>query len=258
MKYEWNVPNRDIDDYISACKSFVENDEQFENFRQNSQYNVILEHVSKEESDILISEMKNKDSLSEELIAKIKENDLFGNPTKYDYDFFGEISPTTIRYIKNTLDIIDFFGNSEIKNIVEIGGGYGGLCRTLSNFFDFDNYLLIDLPEVNALSGKYLSKFESIKNKIIHLSYNEIDIVEGIDLLIANYSFSECSYEIQEEYYNKVIKNSEKFYMIYNNITPYNMNSDEYIKYASSDFDIMIEKEERKTNTNYILYGTKK
>ena len=202
--------------------------------------------------------MKNLDSVSEETITKFKENDIYGTPEKCDYERFGSISPSTIRYIKNTLDIINYVGCREVKNIVEIGGGYGGLCKTLSVLVDFDNYVLIDLPEVNALSEKYLSKFEDLSGRISQLDFQELGEIEGTDLTISNYAFSELDCEQQINYYDTVVKNSKMFYMVYNNFTVGNVNGQRFRQLASNDFDIIMELECRPTHTNNIFYGIRK
>ena len=260
MNNDWNIDINLSDNYINACKKFVEDDSQFQNFKRDVNYLEILEHISKEESDILISEMKNLDSLSKQQIEKFKENDLYGNPSLYEYEKFSSFSPSTIRYIKNTLDINNFVSDFDIKNVVEIGGGYGGLCKTLSVLINYQNYLLVDIFEVNKLSEKYLSKFSNIKNKITHFDYNQIKTneVENIDLLISNYAFSECGRQIQNVYYENLIKTSKTFYITYNNITKDNIGPNEFIEMASKDFEIQIEHEVRAYHTNMILYGVNK
>jgi putative sugar O-methyltransferase len=255
--FDWNIPYGCIFDYLQVCEESSKNDEKFNNFKQNSQYKAILEHISKEESDLFIGEMKNLNSVSGGEISLFKENDVYGNPEIYSYALFGQISPSTIRYIKNTLDIQNYFGD-DIKDIVEIGGGYGGLCKTMQVRYDFKNYVLIDLPQVNMLSKKYISKFSSLSGKVSQFSPDEITNIKNIDLVISNYAFSECDVKIQEFYYNTVISNAKYFYMVYNNITPYNMNWEKFKTYASKDFNIHIEEEIRSTHTNYIFYGTKK
>lgn len=258
MLYEWEVPEVNAINYLKVCKSFVEDDALFLNFRQNRLYQEILEHVTKEQSDLYISEMKNPERLTEEHISQFRENDSVGNPVTFEYNQFGIVSPTTIRYIKNTLDIDTFLAGQKVDNIVEIGGGYGGLCRALSVLVDFENYLIVDLPEVNQLSNKYLSNFKNLNGKTSQAFYDEVASIEGIDLLISNYAYSECTFELQKSYYDNIIVNSDKFYITYNNITTTNMSSDYFIEYASKDFDIQIEEEVRKCHTNFILYGTKK
>ena len=183
---------------------------------------------------------------------KLKEDGIF------EFGEFGKISPTTIRYIKNTFDIVDYFDCNNIKNIVEIGGGYGGLCKTISSIIDFENYIIFDLEEVNLLVEKYISKFPNISDKVKTFTLQELDEIDGIDLLISNYAFSEISLDIQDEYYEKVIKNSKYIYMIFNQISEKNMKFSDFIGRLTNDgFDVeyYCEHEESK-NCNKILYAT--
>lgn len=129
MIYDWDVPENNAVNYLNVCKSFVEDDSLFSNFRRNRLYHEILEHVSVEDALLYIDEMKNAEKLTDEDIENFKENDSIGNPVTFDHERFGTISPTTIRYIKNVLDIDYFLDGTSVDNIVEIGGGYGGLCR---------------------------------------------------------------------------------------------------------------------------------
>lgn len=264
---EWNIWPNHVVQYLKSCDEFSNSDEKFNTFKQDERYKLILEHISKAESDMFVSEMKDSCNLSDEQIEKFRENDLYGTPTICDYERFGKMSPSTIRYIKNTLDIFNFIGDKNIKNIVEIGGGYGGLCKTMSVLFDFDNYVLIDLPECNKLSNKYLSKFEELSGKTNQYSFDEFEEIENVDLVISNYAFSECSRTVQEMYYNNVVLNSDYFYMVYNNnvnecnMTPQantNYNPDSFLEMSSNDFEIVVEEEVRHSHTNYIYYATKK
>lgn len=259
MNDTWDVNETMIDLYIQSCKDFVLNDSSFDNFKRDSRYTPVLEHVSEEESLLYISEMKSKELITDSVLNSVKENDKYGSPNLINYDQFGLLSPSTIRYVKSSLDILNYFGvDSNYKSILEIGGGYGGLCKVFTSFVDFTKYSLIDLPEPSKLSKKYLDHFDDIKNKIKYISTENIRVVKNIDLVISNYSFSECTEKYQKLYYEKIIKNCKKFYMIYNNFTENNINVDDFISLAFDDFEIYVEYEERPTHTNYILYGTKK
>jgi len=259
MNDSWDVNQSMIDLYIEACKDFASNDNNFDTFKQDSRYIPVLEHVDKKESLLYISEMKSKELITGSVLNSIKENDKYGSPTIFEYDEFGLISPSTIRYIKSSLDILDYFGSDvDYKTILEIGGGYGGLCKVFTSFIDFNTYKLIDLPEPIRLSQKYLNKFDDIKNKIKYISTEKIVSIKNIDLVISNYAFSECSKKYQQVYYEKIIKNCNKFYIIYNNFTKNNMSVDDFISLAFDDFEIYVEYEERTNHTNYILYGTRK
>lgn len=258
MSNNWVVDQTCIDNYVQSCKDFVENDELFNNFKQDPRYTPVLEHLNKYESDMYVSEIKSKELLTESILKSVKENDIYGNPTTFNYEEYGDISPTTIRYMKNSLDILDYFGKeSKYNNILEIGGGYGGLCKVFNSFIDFKKYYLVDLPEVSNLSKKYLSKFDNVASKITYIDTENVLPVKNLDLVISNYAFSECSEEYQKLYYESFIKNSKKFYMIYNRF-PNNLDVDQFINLAFDDFTIYVEYEERSLHTNYILYGTKK
>jgi hypothetical protein len=257
MSSNWVVEQNVIIDYIQSCKDFVENDDLFHDFKQDPRYTNVLEHVGKYESDLYISEMKSKELITESVLSSIKQNDIHGKPTICNYDEYGDVSPSTIRYMKNSLDILDYFGKDvEYNNILEIGGGYGGLCKVFSSFINFKKYYLVDLPEVSQLSKKYLSKFDSISNQISYMDTENIKSIKNLDLVISNYAFSECSEEYQKLYYNKLIKNSKKFYIIYNNFEN-NLDVNEFIDIASKDFSIHFEDEIRENHTNKILYGIK-
>jgi hypothetical protein len=256
--YEWNGAENEMAKYLASCQKAADNDIFFASFKKDKDYCHMLEHVSYEIGEYFIDNMKNIDSLTPEKIKKFKENDFYGFANLQEYKEFGMISPSTVRYVKNTLDILNFLKNKEVNTIVEIGGGYGGLCKTLSALINFTEYTLIDLPEANNLSKKYLNKFNDTFGKVNQVSCFEFEPIDSIDLFISNYAFSECSLKIQKDYYEKVIINAKNFYIIYNNIYENNLTHEEFIKLAEKNFDILVEEEIIPNHRNYILYGTKK
>ena len=178
----WTLQDSAVVPYLQACRAASQGSDFFRGFKSHPAYRHVLEHVSYEEGQQYLDEIEidYKDKLDE-----IKENDLYGTPIQCSYDGIGMISPTTVRYLKNTSDIVTKFGTS-FNSIVEIGGGYGGLCKVLSSFVDFEQYLLLDLEECNMLSRKYLSHFD-----LPTMSYQAEEIVEvedRFDLLISNYA----------------------------------------------------------------------
>lgn len=42
------------------------------------------------------------------------------------------MAPATVKYICNALEIADIIGNNKLGTVVEIGGGFGGFCKTLN------------------------------------------------------------------------------------------------------------------------------
>ena len=150
----WMLQDEAVDPYLKVCSLASYDTDMFTEFKSHPAYRHVLEHVSFEEGKQYLDEIKIDyiDKLSE-----VKQNDVMGRPVTYDYGApFSYISPTTIRYLKNTSDIVNKFGTS-FESIAEIGGGYGGLCKVMSSFIKFNQYLLLDLEECNLLSRRYLS-----------------------------------------------------------------------------------------------------
>ena len=157
--YGWNVSLSDSQNYINSCKLIVKDDSAFLNFKSDQNYNVILEHVDQNLGNDYFNHILNfGKNLFDEFFEKFCENDSIGNPNLYLYHG-KKISPTTLRYVKNCLDIIDLCSGIEIKKIVEVGGGYGGLCKTLSVLCEFEKYIQVDLPEAIKVQEKYLKFF---------------------------------------------------------------------------------------------------
>lgn len=200
-------------DYFEVCKLIAENDVLFNSFKTNQAYTQILEHVDynlgNEYLDIITKSYPTV--LLTKIIGNIdliKSNDLYGNPIKYNYPLFGDISPTTLRYTKVLMDIMMQGFNLDGKHVIEIGGGYGGQCLILSKFFNIKSYTILDLETANLLQKKYLSKHNI---NIIATTLDKIDSIE-CDFVMSNYAFSELRKTTQDEYLNKIIKNSVSGY----------------------------------------------
>ena len=211
MSDTWTLQDEAATPYLNVCNYAANSSEFFKRFKNHPAYIHVLEHVSYEEGQQYLKEI-DIDYLDK--LQEIKQNDAIGKPQTYDYPSIGNISPTTIRYIKNTSDIINKFGTS-FDSIVEIGGGYGGLCKVMSSFIKFDQYLLLDLEECNLLSRRYLSIFNL--PTLSHTAEEIDEIDENFDLLISNYAFSECHKEVQQDYIERFIKKSNNFYIMHNN-----------------------------------------
>lgn len=230
----WTLQDSAVVPYLSACRAAAQGSDFFKGFKSHPAYRHVLEHVSYEEGQQYLDEVEidYKDKLDE-----IKENDALGTPVTCSYNGVGTISPTTVRYLKNTSDIVNKFGTS-FDSIVEIGGGYGGLCKVMSSFVEFENYLLIDLEECNMLSRKYLSNFD-----LPTMSYQAeeiVDVEDNFDLLVSNYALSECNRETQMMYIERFVKKSDKFYLMHNNFHADNgnMSYEEFIDVMSDTHDI--------------------
>ena len=247
----WTLQDSAVVPYLQACRAASQGSDFFRGFKSHPAYRHVLEHVSYEEGQQYLDEIKidYKDKLDE-----IKENDALGTPVTCTYDGVGTISPTTVRYLKNTSDIINKFGTS-FNSIVEIGGGYRGLCKVISSYVKFEQYLLLDLEECNMLSRKYLSYFN-----LPTMSYQAeeiVDVEDNFDLLISNYALSECNRETQMMYIEKFVKKSNKFYIMHNNFHADNgnMSYEEFIDIMADTHDIEYYAEHGVDENPKVMFG---
>ena len=202
--------------YPAFCQSAALNEKIFRSFKRNAIYREVLEHVpyksGLEYLNIIIKEYP--DLLP--YFDKFRENDRLGSPVTYSYGGYGVFSPTTLRYIKTAGDIRKKMGDVSQLHIVEIGGGYGGQCVIFSAL-GFASYTLIDLPEAIALSKKYLGRL-GIQN-VFFMDSTQVNDLNTYDLVISNYAFSAIDKSEQIDYFEKIIKNTPKGYLLLNFIS---------------------------------------
>jgi hypothetical protein len=122
-------------DYKNVCIDSVKDESKFDIFKRNPSYNGILEHVSKEQGELYLRYLDSNFTDYKEYLEIFKGNDLYGGSVLSEYDNVGEISPSTLRYIKVLSDIKNLFGDLNGKKIIEIGAGYGGQCFITSKYF---------------------------------------------------------------------------------------------------------------------------
>jgi putative sugar O-methyltransferase len=206
--------------YPDFCQKAAQDSKTFFNFRSEKVYTAILEHVDFEHGEKYLNEIQfNKNELLQNF-DEFKKNDDFGNPILCNYPAYGKISPTTLRYIKVLSDLIKLFKNLQSFKICEIGVGYGGQCRIISSAYNLIDYTLVDLKQVLMLVQRYLDSF-ALRSSVSYKTMNELCANE-YDLVISNYAFSELPRNVQEVYLYKVILNSKRGYITFNNIGPIN------------------------------------
>ena len=201
--------------YENAVSKVISKKSQLKRFRRVYNYREILEHLDYKDGKEYVTEITTLKQYTLNEINGFKLNDTFGNPRKFNYQNLGFISPTTLRYIQVATDIHSKFEMSKVKNIVEIGSGYGGQIAIL-NILDHhkkNNYFVFDLPQVQILVEKYLNKIS--QNKVTCLNIQNFKD-RDFDLVISNYAFSELPFILQEAYLNKVLVNSKNGYLIMN------------------------------------------
>lgn len=199
--------------YTEICALAVKDDSIFNTFKRDPDYRRVLEHVTEEDGQDYLGIIKEEGKDLLKCFAKFKENDKYGSPITFTYDI-GQFSPTTLRYIKVLVDLKNIFGDLDGLDIIEIGGGYGGQCKIISDVFNYGSYTIVDLDTVLPFIQKYLTKL-NVKN-INYLPPAKISDNRIYDLLISNYAFSECVKVIQDEYIKKILNKSKRGYITYN------------------------------------------
>lgn len=205
MREHWDIDAGIKERYINACKRLID-DEAFKNFRQDEEYGMILEGRSDEIANIAIEYLRQYggEAWAIENIDKFRDNDRVGSPRIMG----NSLSPATWRYVNAVWQVKMLLGDFKPRRIIEIGGGYGGMCRALSVVYDFEEYTNIDLPEAQAIFNKYISHYPVKTNNVISGNY---------DLFIADSSLSECDKETQLKYI-QIAKQCPYIYLVYNTI----------------------------------------
>ena len=129
----WEGANDEIlNAYATACLKASEDDEFFASFKKDEGYRPILEGGPLLLFNTYLGHIRehSMDTTFFENLEKFRINDSLGNPDLYLDNEIGKFSPTTLKFSHNTIDILEFINDhgdiNSVKNIVEIGGGYGG------------------------------------------------------------------------------------------------------------------------------------
>ncbi len=255
-KTRYSTSLSDNQTYPDACLKASTDMKTFNNFRRNRDYRRILEHVDKEKGELYLKEI-NKNSKILDHIEKFRENDNWGHPFIYDYPGIGIINPSTIRYIKVLSDLELLFGSLDNMNICEIGVGYGGQCRIINSIYKPSHYTLVDIKPALMLTQRYLDNY--ILNSVVdYKTMNELEI-KSYDLVISNYAFTELPRSIQDVYLRKIILNTKKGYITYNQINPdyFSSYNEKELSGMFEDSVIMEEKPLTKKNNCIIAWGHK-
>jgi hypothetical protein len=219
----WATPPENVmENYINKCKLFVESEEAFKSFRQDPDYKIILEGWN-EGGNVWLGEILASygDEALLDRLELFKRNDIYGGPTILKYPVVGNMCPFTLKYILDAFRIIDNLGDRRYKKIVEVGVGFGSMCIVMDSIYQFEEYVLVDLPEVIELTKKYLSHFPEIYNKLKFIPCDNIEAMDEFkefDLFISDSAIAECDSETQHLYFDKFLKKSEFGYINYNTV----------------------------------------
>jgi putative sugar O-methyltransferase len=217
MAWQW-MARKIGQNYADFVWRAVQNSEDFETFRRDENYTHILEHVTQAQGSDYLDLIR--DPVILDICLESEFADTVGSPA-VGYYRGRSISPTTLRYGKVLQDIVDAFPNLlDMESIVEIGVGYGGQARIISEYFrragrSLRFYALIDLLPVLHLARLYLDHFP-LAFPIRYLTKSELGPQADYGLAISNYAFSELRMPIQQDYLRLVLNRSRAGYLTMN------------------------------------------
>lgn len=199
-------------------------------FKRNTVYRMVLEHVSPEVGEEYFDAIAGYTELSVDDIRSFSAlNDSIGKPFTSEYSGLS-ISPSNLRYIFQGSLILNHLRSLALPqiDIVEVGGGYGGLCLALHHFSEkysvkINSYTIIDLTEPSRLQKLYLSMIApSLKVDFVDAATFGEGIPKTSMFLISNYCFSEIDNDLQKEYIARLFPKVSHGFMAWNWIPLYN------------------------------------
>lgn len=198
--------------FAAASLSAVQDNEQFARFKKNPFFNLLWENLSREEGEKWLDVIESQHSFLMEKFDKFRESDQVGSPRVFFFGGAGEFSPSTLRLVAIAGGMQSKIGSWMGKRVVQIGSGYGGLCKILADISDFESYTLVDLPEQLALAKKYLESF-GMEN-VTFLTPDQLPKRAAYDLVISDMSFSEFNRSYQELFFDRVLSCSHSGFIL--------------------------------------------
>ncbi len=184
----------------------AEDDRMFQGFKQHPLFNLVHENLSYEEGLACLNLIAGEFPALFDRLDRLRSNDLIGSPCVYAYEKVGEFSPTTLHYVALCGKIEAKIGELDGKEVVQIGAGYGGLCRVLHELHNFKGYTIIDIPAALKLAERYLE--ESGIDGVRFVPIKELKQAIHADLVISDGSFFESSKVFQDFLIAKVVANA--------------------------------------------------
>lgn len=212
--------------------SHILSQDNLNSFKTHPDYTYMLEHVSFEQGTLYKAYIEKDTTLSSDDIRQFcMLNDSVGSPSRMMFDGGLICSPTSLRYIWQAYIILTYFKRltgDEPIDIVELGGGYGGLCLAIHTFaphlqVNIRSYTIIDLDAPNRLQEKYLAGFPmTFPVSFVRANTYGASISGTSNYFISNYCFSEIDNANQNNYIQTLFPKIIHGFMAWNHIPIYN------------------------------------
>lgn len=216
------------DHYVEAVKKQLDKEEL--TFKSDPNYQYMLEHSNYGHVGLqYLNVIKNELKLTPEEIMRFTTfNDSFGKPETTDYGIIPPCSPTSLRYVYQSHLILKHMQDMGITNpsIVEIGGGYGGLCMAVHMYASKFGvtpklYSIIDLEVPGKLQKRVLDMNGYTSVEFCNAEKFGSDITTRDSFLISAYAFSEIQPELQKHYVDVLFPKVSHGFIAWNCIPVY-------------------------------------
>ena len=138
-------------------------------------------------------EMQKCSFCSQNILPNLSDSPV-GKP--FEFELLPKCSPMTISHAYNfhlMKKYSNIFAPKEVSHVVDIGGGYGNLCRLFKNCFDYKGrYQIVDFPAMLDIQKKYLEQNAVTDVDFLPLDMDQLLPKDGeTSMLIATFSMSE-------------------------------------------------------------------
>jgi len=211
------------DKWKKVCNHIVDN--KLTDWKRLPDVTTILEHLSYEHAKVYLSNLVENDGVNPQVIQKLCSlNDQFGNANVQKFENGILSSPSSIRYVRHAFDICNLIKSKNYTkvNIIEIGGGYGGLCLILNQLskimgIDIDKYFIYDLPETQKLQRYYINSSNNVRWKPANTFGKNFITNDGeINILVSCYCLSEIEDVYKLEYLENLLHKINGAYLAWN------------------------------------------
>ena len=146
------------------------------------------------------NEMINNSFFVDNILPGMKDSSV-GTPLKFSKHPL--CSPLTVQHAYHLYLMVEnletFIPTDTINHIVEIGGGYGNLCRLIKNYGYEGTYSIVDFPQMLSIQEDYLTK-----HAITDVNFSGLDMEQlapgknDTSILIATFSINEMPMETRK------------------------------------------------------------
>jgi len=201
-------------------------------FKSDSRYRDILEHVEPQQGEQILAALpiefpEHVEVVRQRLPAIAAENDSIGRPFRAGYPSVPVMcSPQNLQYVFHALLLLRYLQKlgTRAPNVVEIGGGYGGMALytfRLADLFDIDiqTYTIVDIPMVLEIQSRFCAALGITVETIDGSDANALQSLVGrieSPFAFSSYGFAEFDPAMRDWYVECLLQYCPHGLMIWN------------------------------------------